>query len=186
MTGMPIPTAGGRPPAVAVPGDRIAWRVRRDRPLYSARLWPNRSLGPFGRSMALRIAAVGLALPLLALAGTPVVWGLLPFAAAALAGLWYGFRRNQFDGRLVEEVAIWPDEIRIERREPRGRMRRWSADPWQVRLTLHEDGKVEKYLTLRGAGREVELGAFLSPEERVALAAEIEAALTRAIRGRGP
>jgi uncharacterized membrane protein len=131
----------------------------------------------------MRIAAFGLALPLLALAGTPVVWGLLPFAAAALAGLWYGFRRNQFDGRLVEEVAVWPDEIRIERREPRGPVRRWSADPWRVRVKIHEDARIEKYLTLQGGGREVELGAFLSPEERVALAAELEDSLTRAIRG---
>lgn len=183
MTGYPRQAAGGRPPAAAVPGDWVAWRDRSDRPVYAARLWPNRSLGPYGRSTAMRIAAAGFALPLLALAGTPAVWGLLPFAAVALAGLWYGFRRNQFDGRLVEEIAVWPDEVRIERREPRGRVRRWSADPWRVRLTLHDDAKVEKYLTLRGAGREVELGAFLSPEERVALAAEVEEALTRAIRG---
>lgn len=131
----------------------------------------------------MRIAAVGLAIPLIALAGTRVVWVLVPFAAAALAGLWFGFRRNQFDGRLVEEVAVWPDEIRIERREPGGRVRRWSADPWRVRVRVHEDARIEKYLTLNGGGREVELGAFLSPEERVALAVEVEDALTRAIRG---
>jgi uncharacterized membrane protein len=183
MSGFPRQAAGGRPPAAAAPGDWVDWRERNDRPVYAARLWPNRSLGPFGRRMAMRIAVAGLALPLLALAGTPVVWGLLPFAAGALAMLWYGFRRNQFDGRLVEDVAIWRDEIRIERREPRGRIRRWSADPWRVRVVLHDDAKVEKYLTLRGAGREVELGACLSPEERVALAAEVEVALTRAIRG---
>jgi len=183
MSVLPEQTAGGRPPAVAVPGDWLAWRERGDRPVYAARVWPNRSLGPWGRAATMRLAAVGLALPLLAVAGTPVVWGLAPFAAAALAGLWLGFRRNQFDGRLVEEVTVWPDEVRIERREPRGRVRRWSADPWRVRIQVHEDARIEKYLTLRGGGREVELGAFLSPEERVSLAAEVQDALTRAIRG---
>ena len=131
----------------------------------------------------MRIAALGLALPLIAVSTTPVFWGLLPFAIAALAMLWLGFRRSQFDGRLTETVTVWRDEIRVERREPRGRVRRWSADPYQARLRLHEAAKVESYLTLKGSGREIELGAFLSPEERVALAGEIEAAIGRAIRG---
>ncbi|HEU0223312.1 MAG TPA: DUF2244 domain-containing protein [Paracoccaceae bacterium] len=42
---------------------------------------------------------------------------------------------------------------------------------------MHLDGKVENYLTLKAEGREIELGAFLAPEERVALKADIEAAL---------
>jgi len=132
------------------------------------------------------IAGVGLAVPLLPALGTPVFWGLLPFLAAALWGLWISFRRNRFDGRLTEEVTVWPDEIRVERREPRGQVRRWSADPYQVRLTLHPEANVEQYLTIRSSGRsqgrEIELGAFLSPEERIEIAAEIEDALTRAIR----
>ncbi len=174
--------AGGHPPAVAAPEDRAAWRDRQDRPLYSAVLWPNRSLGRGGRRFVLRATAAGLALPLLAVAATPVVWGLLPFAAAALGMLWYAFRRNQLDGRLTEEVAIWPDEMRVERRDPDGRVRRWVADPFRVRVALHAGARVEQYMTLRGGSREIELGAFLSPEERVALAGELEAALTRAVQ----
>jgi len=185
MDGTPRQAAGERSPAAGVPGDVLGWRERRDRPVYQARLWPNRSLAPSGRRLVLRIAAVGLALPLVALVslGSPMVWGLAPFALAALAGLWLGLRRSERDGRLTEQVTIWPDEMRIERREPDGRLRRWSADPWRVRVRLHEDAKVEQYLTLAGGGREVELGAFLSPDERVALAAELEEALTRAVRG---
>ena len=39
-----------------------------------------------------------------------------------------------------------------------------------MRLTDHEGGgPIPHYITLKGAGREVELGAFLSEEERVAL-----------------
>lgn len=183
MTGSTTPAAGERSPAAAVPGDWIEWRERRDRPIYSAVLWPNRSLGPAGRRTAMRIAALGLGMPLIAVSGTPVVWGLLPFAAAALGLLWLGFRRSNLDGRLTETLTVWRDEMRVERREPTGRIRRWSANPWHVRLTLRAEGKVEQYLTLKGAGREIELGAFLSPDERSELAAEVEDALTRAIRG---
>ena len=65
------------------------------------------------------------------------------------------------------------------RREPRGRVRRWHANPFWVRLRLREDAHVEKYLTLEGNGREIELGAFLSPGEREALHGELSAALRR-------
>lgn len=174
--------AGGQLPAAAVPGDWVAWRVRRDRPVYAARLWPNRSMGARGRRVAIGLAATGLAIPLLPALGTPVFWGLVPFLGAALWALWYALRRNLADGRLTEDVAIWRDEMRVERREPGGRARRWSADPFQVRIAIHDDAKIESYLTVRGGGREIELGAFLTPDERLALAGELEAALTRAIR----
>ena len=57
-------------------------------------------------------------------------------------------------------------------------MRDWEANPYWVRLKLHEaGGPVPKYLTLSGAGREIELGAFLTPGERVELKSCLEAEL---------
>jgi uncharacterized membrane protein len=44
---------------------------------------------------------------------------------------------------------------------------------------MRQDGPVENYLTLRGAGREVEIGRFLTPEERVSLHEELELALAK-------
>ena len=124
-----------------------------------------------------------LTLPLGAVAGTPVFWGLLPFLLAALGAAWWALRRNGKHLSLSETLSIWRDEVRVERREPDGTVRRWLAEPMKTRIRLHKDAKLEDYLTMTGGGREIELGAFLAPEERVALAEEIEAALTRAIRG---
>ena len=42
-----------------------------------------------------------------------------------------------------------------------------------------EGERVENYVTLKGGGREVEIGAFLSPEERLVLHDELEAQLRR-------
>ena len=157
----------------------IEWEERADRPLYRVTLWPNRSLGGRGHRRLLWVAAGGFALPLAGVAGTPAFWGLLPFCAAALGVLHLALRANTRAGRVVEELTLWPDEMRVERREPRGRVLRWQAVPAFVRLTLHREARLRNYLTLRGGGREIELGAFLSPAERLALREEIEAALAR-------
>ena len=124
------------------------------------------------------VAAIGMSVPLLPALGTPVFWGLLPFELAALASLWICFRRSDRDGYLTETLTLWRDEIRVERCEPNGAVLRWRAHPYWVRLTVYPDGaRVENYLTLKSQGREIELGAFLSPEERLTLKGEIEDAL---------
>jgi uncharacterized membrane protein len=153
--------------------------ARSDPPVLAVTLWPNRSLTRAGTGRLIGLAAVGLALPLLPLAGTRAAWGMLPFLVAALLLLYWALRRSFLDGRLTEELRLWPDLITVVRREPRGRVLRWHANPFWVRPRLREDGRVEKYLTLQAAGREVELGAFLSPWEREALYAEICRALQR-------
>ncbi|MGF1502842.1 MAG: DUF2244 domain-containing protein [Paracoccaceae bacterium] len=169
--------AGAHAPAARPSSDRTD---RTDPPVWHVTLWPNRSLSPAGKRQVMAIAAAGFALPLIGSIGTPVFWGILPFEAAALGCLWYGFRRSDFDGTLTEELTLWSDEIRVERREPSGRIQRWSANPYWVTLQMHEDATPENYLTLSGAGRKIELGAFLSPEERAALHDQLAEALARA------
>ncbi len=170
--------AGGAPAVAVGP----VWRERLDRPVYDVTLWPNRSLTRRGHGMAMGTAAAGFALPLAGLVGTPAFWGLAPFLALAYGALWLAIRRNGRHLCIVERLTLWRDEVRVERCEPDGRRLRWQAEPMRVRLRLHKDAKVEDYLTLAGGGREIELGAFLAPEERVALADEIESALSRALR----
>lgn len=173
----------GRGAETPLPDETETWRQRADRPVFNVTLWPHRSLPRQGFHWMMGFAAAGLSVPLLAALGTPVFWGLLPFTLVPLLLLWLAYRRNNADARLTEELSIWRDELRIERREPRGHVRRWQADPMAVRIRLYENGKVEQYLTLSAAGREIELGAFLAPEERIALAEEVESAITRALRG---
>ena len=176
---MPANAAAGDAPAVhAGP----IWRERLDRPFYDVTLWPNQSLTRRGYRAAMGTAAAGLSLPLVAMAGTPVFWGLAPFLLLAFGALWLAIRRNSRHLRIEERLTLWRDEMRVERREADGRLRRWQAEPLRVRLRLHKEARVEEYLTLSGGGREIELGAFLSPDERIALAGEIESAITRALR----
>lgn len=150
---------------------------RSDPPVLALTLWPNRSLSRRGFAWVLVLVAAGLAMPLIPLFGTKVAWGLLPFLLAALLALYLALKRSYFDGRLTEELRLWPDLMTVERREPRGAIRRWHANPFWVQPRLTENARIEHYLTLKGNGREIELGAFLSPPEREALHAELCRAL---------
>ena len=151
------------------------------RPVAEVRAWPHRSMTNRGFVLFMGATFGMLAFPLLAVLGSPVLWGLLPFMALAMAGLWLALNRSDRDGRLSEVLTLWPDRVTLVRRDPRGDERRWDANPYWVSVHLHPGDKpVESYLTLKGGGREVEFGAFLSPEERVTLHGEITRALARA------
>jgi uncharacterized membrane protein len=148
-------------------------------PAARLQLWPHRSLPPEGFVWFLGGTAAFLALPLVGVLGTPILWGLLPFMGIALAAIWWALKRSYADGQMLEELTLWQDRIEIVRHDPRRPPRSWQADPYWVRVELRSDGPVENYLTLHGAGREVELGAFLSPEERAALHGDLSGALAR-------
>jgi uncharacterized membrane protein len=150
---------------------------RADEPIFRLTLWPHRSIGATGSGVVIGLAALGLSLPLIGLVGSNAAWGMLPFLLAVLYGLYLAFRRSHADAHLTEELRLWPDLITVVRREPRGAILRWHANPFWVVVTLHENAALEKYLTLRGNGREIELGAFLSPWERETLFKHLTAAL---------
>ncbi|WP_281983245.1 DUF2244 domain-containing protein [Thalassorhabdomicrobium marinisediminis] len=155
-----------------------------DAPLAELHLWPYRSL--LRRDFVVFISATVtlIAVPLLVVIGSPVLWGLLPFFIIAVAGLWYGLHRSYKDGELLEVLRLWPDRITLQHHNPRRGDKSWEANPYWVRLKLDPThDRVPNYITLKGADRVVELGAFLSEKERAALFDELDDALRRA---RGP
>jgi uncharacterized membrane protein len=150
-------------------------------PLFSISLWPHRSLPRRGFRLVLIFTAIMLCIPLIPLMGTPVGWAMIPFLVGALALLWYFIERNYRDGAgLREELNIWHDKISVERHDPNGRVRHWEANPYWVQTYMRDTKETENYLTLQGGDREIELGAFLSPEERLSLRSDLDKALGQA------
>jgi uncharacterized membrane protein len=145
----------------------------------SLTLWPHRSLTPRGFVIFVGVTSTLFLLPLLSQLGHPGLWVLLPFLAAALGGVWWALQRNAEDRRITEDLTLTPSEIALIRHGPRAKRQTWAANPHWVRLTLHATaGPVPNYLTLSGNGREVELGAFLTEAERIALKSELEVQLS--------
>jgi uncharacterized membrane protein len=175
--GAPAPAASGS----VDPFDRA------DPPLYAAALWPHRSMTRSGFRWFMGALAAGLSIPLAAAGATPVGLFLAPFLVGALALAWWMIRLNdRRRARQRETVRLWSDSLAVEHVTPRGRALRWSANPYWVSIELRDTRAAERYLTLTGGGRTIELGAFLTPEERIALAADLSAALKAVREGRTP
>jgi uncharacterized membrane protein len=141
-----------------------------DPPLAILHLWPHRSLPKKGFVLFIGVTFALVMLPLIAVLGTPVLWGLLPFVLGTLALTWWLLQKSYRDGEVLEELKLWSDHVSLVRQNRTGAPQTWDANPHWVAVQVHRTGgPVENYLTLKGAGREVELGAFLSQEERKAL-----------------
>ena len=64
--------------------------------------------------------------------------------------------------------------MHLRRRNPKGDQQEWDCNVYWAKLSIYPSGgPVPNYLTLTGNGREVEIGAFLSEEERPVLYAEL-------------
>lgn len=144
----------------------------------SLTLWPHNALSVKGFAVMVLGFFLFASIPLYGLLGTVLLWGLLPFMLAATAALYYALRRNRRDRQIVEELTVTPETTRLTRTNPTGDVQDWESNTYWVRVALHETGgPVPFYVTLKGKGREVEIGAFLSEDERKALFADLQARL---------
>ncbi|RDC73652.1 DUF2244 domain-containing protein [Rhodovulum sp. 12E13] len=151
-------------------------------PRARLRLWPHRSMTNRGYALFVGATFALICVPMLSVLGSPVMWAILPFAMGTLGLTMWLIRMNDRSLLLTEELTLWDDRVALVRREPRRAERRWEANPHWVRVALHEEaGPVPNYVTLKGGDREVEIGAFLSADERAALFDD----LTRRLSGTG-
>ena len=137
-------------------------------------LWPHQSLPPKGFVLFIAVTFGLLMVPLLPLLGSVLLWGVLPFLLLALFGVWFAIHRNRLNAQILEVLHLSQTEARLLRHGPHGQQAEWRCNRhWCQVLKYDTDGPVPHYVTLQGAGREVEIGAFLSEDERCALYDEL-------------
>lgn len=157
------------------------WTTPKPQAEQKLQLWPHNSLPPEGFAAMILGFFLFASLPLYSVIGTAVLWGLLPFMLAATAALYYALRRNFRDRQIIEVLSVTPDKTHLTRTTPRGDRQEWESNTYWVKVALHESGgPVPNYVTLKGNGREVEIGAFLSEDERKALFSDLTDAVRRA------
>ena len=154
--------------------------ARKDEPLFEITLWPYRSLSNKGFVTTILILCMGFMVPLTAFFGTAIFWAVLVPIVLAVWGLWTAIQRTNTDATLTESLKIWPDLIAVYRKNPRSEDQFWHAHPSFVQINMRENREVENYITLSGGNREIELGAFLTPEERLDLFQTLDRELHKA------
>ncbi|MEW2917168.1 DUF2244 domain-containing protein [Ruegeria sp. ANG10] len=134
------------------------------------RLWPHNSLPPRGAMIViLSVFLFGL-IPLLAVLGSVILWGLLPFLLLTVLGLWLAIQTNYRARSAFEILTLTGTRAHLVHHDPRNGQQEWTCNRYWARPEMHErGGPVPNYVTLTGDGREVEIGSFLSEEERIAL-----------------
>ncbi|MEP1518753.1 DUF2244 domain-containing protein [Ascidiaceihabitans sp.] len=143
-------------------------------------LWPHESLPPKGMAAFVLSTFTLILIPTLPLLGSPILWGLLPFLLLAVWGIYFALQRNHKARQIVEVLTLSKDAAVLVRTNPKGDQQIWECNRyWTQAVKYDSDGPVPHYVTLRGNGREVEIGAFLSEEERIELYDDLLRALKR-------
>lgn len=147
-----------------------------DRVFFDAMLTPHRSLSPRGFLivMALLSAISFVAGMSFVLKGA---WPVLGFFGLDVLLVYLAFRANYRAARRCEFVTLTARLLTVRRIDPLGREQRVGFEPHWLRVEIDEAAEHAGPLILASHGRRLEIGAFLSPPERVDLARALRRAL---------
>ena len=152
---------------------------KNDDPVLSLTIWPHRSCDKKTFGLILVFVGFILVLPTFLFLNIYFALAILPFSLSSLLILYLVGNKNFNDARLIEKLIIYPKKITLERKEPNNTTKKWNSNPYWTKVNLYNNGPVESYLTLKGNGKEVELGSFLTPEERINLKQKIDDTLIK-------
>lgn len=128
---------------------------------------PNCSMN--GRETAVFLVGVGgVSIAVALVFAVQGFWPVLPFAGAEVALLVWATLHSQRRGRYREVVTVSDTEVTLERGFARGEDREVFSRSW-VRARLESGRWSESRVVLAAHGRQVEVGACLTSDERKAL-----------------
>ena len=156
------------------------WTTQPHAARQQMRLWPHQSLPARGFAAFVLATFTLILIPVFSLIGTKLLWGLLPFLMLAVAGIYWALQHNHKARQIEEILTLDADTAHLSHCPAKGEAKEWVCNRYWTKVLKYErDGPVPHYVTLRGQGREVEIGSFLSEEERIALYDDLQRALSR-------
>jgi len=149
-----------------------------ERPVFEALLYPRRSLGRRGYAIlmagtALIVLCYGLVFLMLG------AWPIFGFLGGEWLLFWLLFRRHHRGDDRAERIRLYADHLLFERFDRHGNHTAERLQPYWLNVILERAEEPDNALYLHSHGRSIAVGAFLSPQERRSLAAELQAVLHR-------
>lgn len=149
-----------------------------ERPIFEALLYPHRSLGRNG--YAILIAGTAMIMLIYGLVFVVIgAWPIFGFLGGEWLLFWILFRKHHRGDDRAERIRVYPDHLLLERYDRRGGHTALRLQPYWLNVILERAEEPDNALYLRSHGRTIAVGAFLSPQERRDLAAELRGVLSR-------
>lgn len=142
-------------------------------------VWPHRSLDRRGLILLIAAVSVGMGCAL----AKPLLHGAWPVAIpviASFAGFLLALRANMRSARHNEIIEITPRTVRVRSERERMPSKETEFNTYWTRVSVSTDRYAENRILLHQSGRSLEIGAFLSPDERVELAEKLKASIAAA------
>ena len=149
--------------------------------LFSAVLHPHSSLGPNGflaLMAALCVISFGAGAAFMLIGA----WPVFGFFGLDIVLIYIAFRVSYYRARMYETVRLTENKLAVEKVDPKGRTQRWEFQPYWLRVAIKNSSRSGAMLTLSSHGKTLEIGTFLTPEEKRDMARALEVELRR-LRG---
>lgn len=141
----------------------------KDKVRFDAVLHPHASLTP--RGFFLLMAFIGV---ISFCAGVSFMiagaWPVFGFFGIDIVLVYLAFKLNYRDAQRYETVQLTDTTLTIERVAPSGKRERWRFQPYWLQVEIDDNPAPDAALTLRSHGRIVEIGSFLTADEKIDLA----------------
>lgn len=150
------------------------------KPLFAATLTPHRSLTRTGRR-----AVIGLAVALVLVPGVVFTlagaWPVAVFIGLDLLAMAVALTISMRAGKACEVLTLWPTQLELKKVDARGAEELLLFVPRSVRFVIDRDyNERVTALWLRDDPRQIALGSFLSPDEKLSLSKVFGTALRKA------
>lgn len=150
------------------------------RPLFAATLTPNRSLGRRGLRVVIATLAVMASIPGMIFFSLGA-WPIVGFLGLDVLLVWWAMSAALREGERLEEVTLWPDQLELRQVAPGGEEQLRRFNPFYVKLVIDRDfDERTTALHLRTRDDDIEIGAFLSSDDKASFAKVFGTALKKA------
>lgn len=148
-------------------------------PIFSADLRPHRAMGPAGIRNVIIFTALMISIPGIFFYSIGA-WPIIGLLGVDLIAITWAMTASFKSGDAYEQVTLWPDNLEIRHVTSKGRERHHHFNPFWVRLDVTRDleNRVTR-IALKNRKDRLEIGAFLTPDDKQRFARSFGQALSK-------